>query len=528
MNNTQDRRMLLLVVAAALLAACSGRQDLWTQNLQIKGPYKMDRRAVWIDATRGLAVVLDPVRFTTRAVAIRRNASFIRTAPGGKQLLVLTRGKKSRRKDQLQQQPGLTLLGLDAAGAPRVVRIYPLSTAFDRLAVSSSGKHAVAYSSSSSTSGVFENPNEVALLDLTAAPVSGTNPRLRTLRSFGSAPRGVVFSPVMAVPSPSGAKRTLAVVLADNQLSLLDMDHPQRAEVVVPLSQLGGSAKITPREVLFSAATASIFIRASGAQDLYALQLMAKTPGSKLENDYLPVLNQPSSGKTAHDMALVHDAGQDLILTANASQDLSLIEAGSSQSEVIRLGEPVDTVMALPAAAPTMALVYSRASPRSRMHFIELNGLAASLDKNLVSRNLNQPVHQVVASADETHALVIHNAQRTVVSVLDLKSKQHTIAPIKGHVALESFDFARSPYLVGTTPTLKQLGLLDLSNLHPRNLELDHVPRKVLTLGDAIVVDHGSPAGLVTVVPHPRSVRQDCRVLWGFLFNGLLDQPLED
>ena len=523
------KKTLISILLLSLAGGCGDRADLWTSALNVMGPYKAAESVWWVDTSRGVAAALSPAGAnpTVQTVSVRRRASFIIPSPQKKRLLMLSAGKEAIYKGQQAEEPGLSLLEKDKEGRPVVARFYPLPRAFNRLAVSEEGRFAVAYHGSSSGSGVFQNPNEVALLDLSKKHASD-NPSFRTLRTFGSTPLGVVFSPQMAIPAPSGTKRNLAIILATNQLTLLDMSHTERAEITVPLAQLGTNATIQPQEVLFSAATGSIFVRAHGSADVYALTLMAKTPKTPQENDFSPLINQPSSGKQVQDMMLFSDKSKDLILTANASSDLSVIDAETSQHALIPVGDHVDTILPVPESNPTMALIYSRAKPRSRIHFLKLADLGARLVQNLTSRNLAQPVHQLVATPGGKQALVVHNHQRTVISVLDLAGAHNTISPIQGQLALGSYDFTTSSYLVGVSSGLAELGLINLTNLHPHNLRLDHNPRKVMAVGDAIVVDHGAAQGLVTVIPSPQATRGQCRVLWGFLFNGIFDHKLED
>ena len=524
----KTRYTLIICILSIFAAGCGDRADIWDASPKVLGPYKVDGRALWVDATRGLVFAMSPgatPRF--QAALLRRNATFALVSPTGKELLVLTAGKEARLKGQEAEDAGLSIVRVGADGKPKVAAFFTMTAGFSRLAVDPAGKHAVAYHSSGQTSGVFKNPNEVALINLAAAPGSG-NPVERTLRSFGSAPLGVAFSPTMAAPAPSGAKRTLAVVQAVNQLTLLDMTNPGRAEITVPLAKLEGSATVTPHEVLFSTSTGTIFVRGQGSADVYALRLTAKKATGDKGNDFSVVINQPSSGKSVEDMVLFSDGGKDVILTANSGGDLSLIDADTSQFSLIKIGEPVDTILALPAAKPTLALVYSRKSPRGRIHFIKLEDLRENKEKNLVSRNMAKPVHQLVATAAGDQALVVHNDQRTVISVLDLAGEHHTVSPIHGQLGLGSYDFTRSPYLVGVSKGLSRLGILDLSNLHPRDLRLDHAPGKVIALGDTIVVDHAAPYGMITVVPGPKAKRKECHVMWGFLLDDMLSRELVD
>jgi hypothetical protein len=511
-----------------LVTGCGDRAHLWESPLTISGPYKVEDQVMWVDGTRGLVFALDPSLGQVVSSTIPRNATFAAPSPDRSRLLVLTGGKEAIYKGQEAEEPTLTIVAPQSAAAPSVVRSYTLPAAFDRLAVSEDGKRAVAfYSSKKSAADVFRNPNEVALFDLERGPTS-QNPTLRTIRSFGSAPHGVAFSPEVAIPPKGGTKHSLAVIMADNYLTFVDMKNLDRIEITVPLAKPDANVTVKPEEVLFSATTATVFVRATGSSDVYALSLNAKTPNGKGENDYLPTINQPSAGKTVRDMVLFADGGNDLILTANASQDLALIDAATSQFSLIPVGEPVDTIVPVPATKPSLALIYSRAQPTSRIHFLELKDLAKNLEKNLTSRSLAKPVHQLVPMPDGQQALVVHNHARDIVSILDVQGEHHTVAPIQGQVALNSFDFAGKSHLVGVSPGLARLGILDLGNLLATSLRLDHKPSKVLAVGSNIVVDHGERQGLVTVVPGPTADRDACRVVWGFLFQGLLDRELED
>lgn len=519
-----------LAAAVALAASCGDRAHVWESPLALSGPYKVNGQAVWVDGTRGLAVALEPngAEPRTHRVAIGRNVTFAAPTPDRAELLVLTAGKEAIYKDQTPEVPALTRLLPDNRGL-WVKRRFPLPAAFDRLATSADGRYAVAYyAPSSGGSDGLRNPNEVALLDLGADPDSATNPRLKTVTSFGAAPSQVVFSPKMKPAGSKGGERTLALVLADNYVHLFDMNNRARRAITVPLAKPQSATKVVPKEVLFSASTSTIFVQAAGAADVYALTLTPAAAKGKDGNDFSLTVNQPSAGKRVLDMALFSDGGKDTLLTANSSSDLALIDAATSQFSIIDVGEPVDTILLVPQSKPTTALIYSRTAAKGRIHFLELSDLAKNLEKNLTSRNLAKPVRQLVETLDGQQALVIHNDQRTVISILDLAGEHHTVSPIHGSFALASYDFSKGTHLVGISASAPSLGLLNLNTLLATNLRLDHRPVKVLALGDDIVAVHGAAAGHVTVIPGPTAKREQAKVLWGFLLSGLLDDELQD
>lgn len=525
------KTIITTAAALALGASCGDRAHLWDDPLALSGPHKVAEQAIWLDGTRGLAVALDPGggEPRTHRAAIGRNVTFAAPSPRKDELLVLTAGKEAKYRDQTPEVPALTVLRPTSTGLS-AKRVYPMPAAFDRVAASADGAYALAYHgpSSQASTGGLKNPNEVCLFDLSRPADAASNPLLRTVTSFGAAPTSVVFSPPMTPAGAAGGKRTLAVVLADNYVHIFDMTKAGRRSITVPLAKPDSSVTLLPQAVLFSVASSTIFVRANGADDLYAITLTPATAAGKDGNDFSAMVNQPSAGKRALDAALFTDGGKDLLLTANASQDLALIDAATSQFSIIDVGEPVDTILLVPAAKPTTALIYSRAAPRARIHFLELAGLAQNLVKNLTSRNLARPVRQLVETSDGQQALVIHDDQRTVISILDLVGVHHTVSPIQGRFSLDSFDFSKGTHLVGVSTSEANLGLLDLSTLLTTNLRLDDRPVKVLALGDDILVDHGATAGQVTVVPGAKATRERCRVVWGFLLGGLLDDELSD
>ena len=123
------------------------------------------------------------------------------------------------------------------------------------------------------------------------------------------------------------------------------------------------------------------------------------------------------------------------------------------------------------------------------------------------------------------------------MSVLDLT--QRTLSPITADGQLGGYVItADGAHLAGFTYATAQVGLIDLSNLAVRTVPLTHTPSRILALqviadttadaeSRAVVVDHGDPAGRLTVIPNPSDPnRTSTYVLSGFLYDGLLSNPL--
>lgn len=518
-------KSLFIFVLALAGSGCGERAAAWTAPLQMLGPFEVADRVMWVDTTRGAVFAVDPNPSPPSVARVRIDprATFALPTPGRKKLLVLGAGQEALKKTQQSLSPGLTVIAVGAAG-PIVEHFYPLSSPFDRVAVSPDERLAIAYVSAGSGSGtaLLRNPNELALIDLSAAP-GDHNPVFRTIRSLGSAPLGIAFSPPLKIGADD--PRTLAIVLSKNYLTFVDLDHRDRVEITVPLQPIDATGTVTPRQVVF-ASDGSAFVRADGASDVFAIALDPRPTSDPSQNDYHPRLNQPSAGKVVRDMLLYSDGGRTLLLTANDSQDLALVDAATSEFSIIPIGAPVDALIPLPKENPTTVIVFSRGSPQPFVSLVTLKGLAQNGARNVVRRTLARDAHDVVPIPGATQALVVHDDARTVFSILDLGPRR-TDTPIEGRVPLHSFDFAGN-FLVGVSPSVARIGILDLGDFSTRDFRLDQPPAQVLAVGGHVVVDHAAPEGLVTVLPDPRATRDEAHVLWGFFLSGLFEQELRD
>ncbi|MBL4632666.1 MAG: hypothetical protein JKY56_02265, partial [Kofleriaceae bacterium] len=225
-------RVLLLGVAClSVVAGCFGdgdRDEAWNRGRSVIGPLAIKNQVVYVDTARDRVISLESFGGTisTRDYAIGRNAIFALPAPDRQHLAVITRGEEALIIGQVDEQPKLWMVNV--ADSEMQPRSFDIGSPFDRLALSSDGSVAIAYFSSGGfddTSGVFRNPNEIAVVDL-KSPASDSNPVLRTLRSFGAAPDGIVLSPPMVVPGAvDQTPRIFAFVLAQNTVTILDATH---------------------------------------------------------------------------------------------------------------------------------------------------------------------------------------------------------------------------------------------------------------------------------------------------------------
>jgi hypothetical protein len=337
-----------------------------------------------------------------------------------------------------------------------------------------------------------------------------------------------------------GAPRTLAVVFATGYVTLLDVTHPERREVTVRLALPGMSQEIVPGRMVFAPQAGALYLRATGSNDVYVLTLSSRETSDPTENDFVVSINTLAAGSVPADVALFADGGRAKVLVANQlSMDLTVIDAATAEFVTIPVGEPVDRILVYPEDAPEVAVVFSQASPRQTVHFLELANVESLRGRNLTTLYGADPVLGMELVPGRPAALVTHDAARAVMSVLDLED--HTMSPFTGSSPLADYALTGDgAILAGFGAGRGQIGVVDLEHLSSRTIVIDNPPADVLTLAAAggspadpelraIMVDHAAPFGLLTVIPDPLdAIRQSPFVLSGFLFEGLFDERYED
>lgn len=533
MNLGRIQKSILLL--AVLSSACFGdseRDQSWERERLIIGPVAIKSRLAYVDTARDRVLAIETAegKPEMRSYRIGRNAIFAIPTPDREHLAIITRGEEALVKGQIDEDPLLWMV--DVSSKKAVPQSYPIGSPFDRLAVSSDGRVAVAYFSSGgfdATSGIFRNPNELAIIDL-QKPASADNPTLRTVRSFGSAPDGVVLSPPMVIPgSEDPTPRVFAFILAQGTLTLLDATNPTRREVTIRLDT-GLAAGVRPRELVFAPNTATAYLRSDNASDVLAVLINPEAQDDPDDNDYQPTLAELGAGAGPSDVAVYDDAiGRRFVLAAMPSRrQVAVIDGDTAAFVTINTPDPIDRIMLFPndpTLPPRFALLASISQGLPRVHLLSLTGIAEELVAvDLRTVNLAEPVLDVLPIPGSERALIVHDANRTVLGLLDIVLG--SVSPLEGVGKLDSFSFSGDgQFLVGVTEEHERVGFLDLGSLHPSTLRIDDMPSKVFSLtGGAVIVDHGDPFGRATFIPGPSAKRSDALVLSGFLLNNYLDE----
>lgn len=520
------------LIALVSFTACDDRHVAWERDRAVLGPIAMKDQVAYVDNARDRVIVIDTDGEVPaiRRWAIGRTAIFATTTPDKQHLAVITRGEEAVVKGQIDEDPTLWLI--DVANPEADPLAYAVGSPFDRLAISGDGRVAVAYFSDAGpdASGFFRNPNEMAIIDLAREPAED-NPVLKTVRSFGSVPDGVVLSPPMAVPGADDpTPRVFAFVLALNNVTIIDATYPERDEVSIRLDQAG--SQVRPREVVFAPNSASAYLRSDNASDVLEILIGFDAPveGNPTANDYRPALAELGAGGGPADIAVYDDAdSRRLVLAATPNtREIIIIDADTAQFATVATPDPVDRVILFPQGddvVPQIALLASIGSRLPRVHLLSLTGITDDLVvTDLETIELDHPVLDVLPVPGRALGMIVHDDDRTVLGLLDVAIG--SVSPLQGVGKLDSYAFSvNGGYLVGATDGVPRVGFLELDNLHPSDMRLDDDPRTVFSLTNgAVYIDHGDPFGRATVMPAPASKRSESHVLTGFMLTGLLDQ----
>ena len=240
------KRGHLLVAPLAILAACGTRNPSWDAQLDVVGPTVAAGELVWVNRTEAVAEALDPSGLTGPVgfdvVSLPRAVA---ATPGG---FLVSGGRGDDPQLDVVSLPAGTRQTLHVAGA------------YDHIDVAPDGLHAVLYFDPAAPPApgapAARNNNEVTVVDLGAL----TAQRL-ALGTESLAPESTAFS----------SQGDVAAVILDGTVVLIDLEQPEH-RVQVPLKLPGGVA-LHPEEALFAPDGRYLYVRASGSDDVLALEV---------------------------------------------------------------------------------------------------------------------------------------------------------------------------------------------------------------------------------------------------------------
>ena len=563
------RRFLALSLALAPLAGChGGNTNFWLPRNDLLPMVALDDRVAFVETSSQTAFLLDPAdpSLTPRQVPVgKAPIAAVKRNGANNQLLVLTKGDRGSAK--VNEVPA-ELDVIDAVPpTPPASPLppLPLTGRFDGLAQSADGRFVVLYhtpASQSQNDTALSNPNEMTLIDFTP-PENPAVPKVtpKTIRSMGGVPNLILFSPSYTFTL---GRRTLAVVLSQNYVTILDLDNPDHTEISVPLCPQPSGCTLAPVDAVFDPDNLNIYVRASGAKDIYQVKLTDLVAGGQTTaapaNDFLASLSMLAVGSTAADMAL-YGAGKDnthLAVAAADAKTLVIIDPSTSSTVSIATSIPVSRI--IPFIRPALS---TTDTPRQQALLLDLQRgstsvIFADLEEVETTGGLPLSDFSLAAAASEAH-LFLHQGplldQNFVVlvtnrfsgsaalTVVDLASRSFSTFDAGSALALPTFE-TRNPSRLWSADSgagLFHLNLVDRASgaarLTTGETWLDQDITSIVPLATSsterksdltryLVVGHNDPDGIgnLTILDAENPDRANARTAYGFLLSNYLER----
>lgn len=515
-----------VLALCAASTACGSRASEFEEPIQLMDPAAIEDHLILIDQTEPEALIM---KVTSREPSPRPRRAPLpanprvverRLSDEANELLVLSAGRTvDEDKHKGSEPPALTVL--DSTG---VDRTYRFETRFNAMVQSDDGRYAVLFFDAQAAEEVDSlafSRAEIAIVDLDAPPDAKNNPHVRNLRSLGSAPQDVVFSPEMEI---AGQKRRLAVVLFGSDISVLDLSHLERPEFTIPLAGKGrGSLGLT--QVLFDADEGKIYVRGAATNDVYVISLPPSN--GTAENDFVPSRNQHGAGNGPSDMGLFKQGDSTrLLVTTTGAPEAVVVNTASSEETSIPLETVATRLYMFEAEAPfepderkQRALLYSEES--RNVTFLDLDKIEEQRALNVETLDLEQAYGRVVPLE---HNLVLLIHQDSGLSLLDLAER--TVLPYDSTKNL--IDAIPDPDVekLWLAPRRQnRVGYVDLADFGTSQLYLDAPVDHILLVPSPdhprVIVTHDSSLGYVTIIDAKKPDEQ--QALRGFLFDSVLE-----
>ena len=517
MLSTRLSLQIGLLAAALCLGGCDEASSPLNERLDLLAPHAINDHVVFIDKKGAQAFVVNvtdaELNTSPSRVALPQGVRSATSRNGhSDQLLILAAGAGAT--SESPERAALTVL--DSSG---IAESYEFDSTFNVLSQSSDGRFVIlSYSENATSESMLFNPLEIAIIDLDVPFAEGTNPRLRTLRSFGDSPKKVIFSPEMTI---TGETRRLAVVLFDRDVALLDLGDTTLPDITVPVSE---SRSLGLSQVEFDTVEGQIYLRGDSSDDIYVLSLVV--PDASRVNAFQPSRTQLDGGSNPEDIALYRTGDDESRVISVSSFTATIIDAGTSRTYPIGLDSAASRVLLFNGESPFDANLEERAlfyKPGSQsLSFLDLDDAEERGHRNLQTlTGLQGSYSKLIPLADNT-ALLIHTG--TGLSLLDMDER--TVTPIGSSQSLGDATFDAAHQTLWLAPQgSNTIGFLDLTNSHPGEVALDDtIDNFVMVPSETapkLVLTHDTNLGYMTIL-NASDPGSSPSALRGYFLDGVL------
>ena len=437
-------------------------------------------------------------------------------------LFVLSAVKDDRRTDVFS-----SLAVIDVATGATVS--YTLGSRFSQYRFSPDGQTLILFhGDSDSNRGSLSNPNEIAIVDLSAPPLdanaatataSVSNPRTLSVNVQGHTIEGIHFLDPFLI---GNAETALVAFVTVGAIHFTNMYEKTLPTVAVSLKNDTDSRRILARkfEVLPGTQTRGprVFVQADGASELYDIEFNFK------DNDagFYATTSLLDGGSMPSDFAVLEDAGELFVVSASSSQNrINIFEASTAHITTLTTNDRIQTIFAREQDGQTELVMYGNGS--SRIYFLQAAGLGKEMGDNLDAMILPDGMGSAVALDDDR--LMIY-PDESDLAIADLRTRTIT------HLTGENSTDWQDNLLWGNTlflPGHSKVEYLNILNGTTGYVALDEpldefYVFEALGLGMAL---HATPTGRVTTFPLATPTRAHCKVYDGFLVSGILNRGEE-
>jgi hypothetical protein len=516
---------LLALAGAAALAGCGGRAAEWDSMPQALFMGRLRNAAVLVDTSlnRGLVITAradQNLDFT--AVRLGKRIVSVTTSTDRERTFVLSQGDEERLRST-DEGPALSVLEATNVGQ---VKRYELPDALTSLALDPAGRYAIVYAGSATSGTFIQNPNELIVVDLTAPP-STANPMRRNLPShIGGSPQRLTFSPSLHL---AGGDRRLLVVETDRDVMLLDLEHPERAEVSLPVKDpRTDSRALSPEGITIDPGQAgslgrppALAIR-TNRDDNVIIYTLGPSHRQPPENDFIPTPNAAVVGGVPSDITFVNtNQGPRLaVMVPTPTPTGFLIKVDDSQTLSAKFTAPYQRLTPVAGfsaggtGAGDQVLLWSTNSGASSIAFWDLDkvpdmpsGSSIDILKSIETLNLNGAVASVV-DVPERNLKIVETSSRALY-VLDPEQHLTSALNTTGRVALRYSSEGDRAWAF--EPAQRALARIVLSGAHIVPVDIDRPVADVVEIerndgGRALLALHTAGNGAAsdgTSLPGP-------------------------
>jgi hypothetical protein len=432
---------------------------------------------------------------------------FARTSHQG-EVLVLTAGAPARLVDgEGRDAVASYLLLFDRDGEQKR---FALSGSYAALSQSDDGRFMIAHQ----PGGPWSSADSIAVIDLESAasdqPIPATNVRALD----GQGPSAVAFA-------PKGSRRRLAVLVMSDAINVLDLDHLDRKDKVLPLKLPNGSGSLRATKVLF--AGDRCFVQADRGTDVFAVTF--EDAGGVVRASLSTFATE--TALTDIELLEPEDGGAQRLL-ALGSNSLRLIDTKTGKGESSSTGtgfvmaEPFVGKSPFDDAERPRALLYAKDNPR--IGFVDLQAELVGSERTVEVLSLSGAIMSLTMVESAGIAIVLQSDQR--VSLIDLAERTVSSLsagqPLKELVLDQRAGVSRAWVLT----TAGTLGAIDLDRRSASEVLLSRRADWMLPLpGETprVVIGHDSSSGALTLLEAANPTRSSAREVLGFLYSNYLD-----